>query len=303
MDNSLKSITRGIPKVVFQTDKTKEIREIWKEGPPSLQNVALPGWKYEFYDDEDIEKYVVTHFEWFYSTWKKYPHNIMRVDTFRYMKLYRDGGFYSDMDYKYLKNIEYLFYNTDGAPTEPLIHIIKSANFKSSWSNSIMASVPGHPFWLDVLKQCQIRPFSAYFGKMSMVLNWTGPRMITRVIKRGLTITNGTGIIKSVPIPGLVALPKELNMGDISEYNIIKKDALAVALEGQSWAGMGEKILNTLCIFFKKLWALLVIIVILIIVIGVILVLRHYQNKHRCVNGESSSTNMCKQQRSRSIRW
>lgn len=93
----------GIPKIIFQTDKTSEIRDEWKEGPPSLQNVGLPGWKYEFYDDEAVDKFVRENFPHYYAIWKSYPYPIMRVDTFRYMKLYKEGGFYSDMDYKYIE--------------------------------------------------------------------------------------------------------------------------------------------------------------------------------------------------------
>lgn len=249
----------GIPKVIIQTDKTRDIRPEWKTGPPSLKEVALPGWEYKFFDDDDIEKFVSTTFPHYYKTWKSFPHNIMRVDTFRYMWLYEHGGFYSDMDYEYLTNIEHLFYNEDGSPTAPKIHIIKSANVSSSWSNSIMASVPKHPFWLFLLNKCSKKHWSCV-GRMFTILNWTGPGAVTRAIKKW---KKDKRYVKGE----IVALPKELNMCNICDHGDVKPGSWAIPLQGQSWATKEERILNGTFCFFKNFWWIIVLVILIVIIL------------------------------------
>ncbi len=259
-----------IPRTVFQTDKTRDVRPQWVEGPPSLKTIGLPGWKYEFYDDSDIDALMKTHFQKYYKFWSTLPYPIMKVDFFRYARLYHDGGFYSDLDYKYLKSLEHFFYNDKGEPTEAGCYVVKSKINENVFSNSIMASRRKHPFWLYLMDYC-MNYATTHNTKIKTIMEVTGPRALDKCAKKWNAEINGGERPKHLLI---TPFPSNVNACNICEVGDIKEGAYTTTLEGQSWASPGEKMLGNFFCFANAggIWFVLGILVFVVVVAIIILI-------------------------------
>jgi mannosyltransferase OCH1-like enzyme len=98
--------------------------------------------------DDGNRLFVATHYPWFLKTFDDLPKNIHRVDTVRYMYLHRFGGVYSDMDFESIRPMD------DYLKGKQLIlgRMGDDEEFGHSIPNALMASIPGHPFWIKVLQ-------------------------------------------------------------------------------------------------------------------------------------------------------
>jgi hypothetical protein len=86
-----------IPKVVMQTNHTRP--------EPYVQDMIRersPGWRYEFYDDAAVYKYLKAHpdaeFPDIEAKFRAMPTGAHRGDLFRYYYLYQQGGVFFDSD-------------------------------------------------------------------------------------------------------------------------------------------------------------------------------------------------------------
>ena len=88
----------AIPKVIFQTFKTKELPFLTKWHINSFRK-RNPEFQYEFYDDERIERFFLEEFnESVLGAYKKLNIGAAKADMFRYAVLLKKGGVYLDID-------------------------------------------------------------------------------------------------------------------------------------------------------------------------------------------------------------
>ncbi|MCH9665145.1 MAG: glycosyltransferase, group 2 family protein, partial [Gammaproteobacteria bacterium] len=169
--------TSSIPRILHQTYRDDKI----PAKLATLQSSWLkhnPHWQYRFWSDNDIREFIAEHYADFLEVFDAYPHNIMRVDAFRYLLLHHHGGIYADLDFECLLPMDELLADQDILLIpEPEEHINKHKprvrNLDYVVSNALMASVPGHPFWREVvelLKKSANNPD---------VLDATGPFILT----------------------------------------------------------------------------------------------------------------------------
>lgn len=163
-----------IPKWIHQTAPADPSKwsPSWKDCQKTVKQ-HFSGFQYSFWTDGDLDTLVKDHFSWFYPVFLSYPEQIYRVDAARYMILYLYGGIYIDMDFEVLEN----FYNLL-EPNRPSIVESPFPNVEKL-QNSLMASPPGHPFWMEVLKE-MASTSTVFFHS---VLDATGPRMLDRVFE------------------------------------------------------------------------------------------------------------------------
>ena len=166
-----------IPKIFFQTWKTSEVPDKWKESGPSYIK-HHPDHKYILTTDEDNRKFVKEHFPDFLETYDSFDYPIMRADAIRYMWLYVNGGKYFDLDIKLLGNTDHLFLGD--------LVLVNSSNVEWKLTNSIMASRPGHPIWLEIIQEIKNNPKGPWwaYDKINRVIQTTGPAVLHRVVKR-----------------------------------------------------------------------------------------------------------------------
>jgi len=87
----------GIPKIIIQTWKSNDIPEKYNNYIASVKRYN-PDFKYLFFTDDDIDKFIKTEYPNYYDTYLKLPVIIQKIDFFRYIAVYHYGGFYFDLD-------------------------------------------------------------------------------------------------------------------------------------------------------------------------------------------------------------
>ena len=104
-----------VPKQIFQTFKTKDLPWITRFHIWNMKRMN-PEYKYFFYDDEDITKFLQEEFPPEYiNTYKKLTIGAAKADFFRYAVLYKKGGIYLDIDSTTIKPFRKLINEGDGA--------------------------------------------------------------------------------------------------------------------------------------------------------------------------------------------
>lgn len=211
-----------IPRIIMQTWKTKDVPDHWKSSPQSIKQ-QMPHWRYHLMTDTDNLAFVTKYFPSFLDTYINFPKNIQRADAIRYMWLYINGGVYTDLDYLFQRPIDDLLVLTTKPSVGDQLYLVHSNKLKTSITNSMMASTAYHPFWLACIEEMKRGP--AWWMKINedlLVLQTTGPGMITRVINNGKWYYN--------KLPEILLGPSNYCDCDISDPN-----AYTRSLEGSSW--------------------------------------------------------------------
>lgn len=94
-----------IPKIIIQTWKTRDLPEYYKKS----QNLIFtnnPEYRYIFFDDDDIDRFIRDRFPSFQSVITKFKRKIQVIDLFRLLAVYEYGGFYFDMDVEIVDNLD-----------------------------------------------------------------------------------------------------------------------------------------------------------------------------------------------------
>jgi mannosyltransferase OCH1-like enzyme len=127
-----------------------------------------------------------------------YPKDVQRSDVCRPMLLHRFGGVYSDLDVEPHACLDELFNRYPWANVILGVEINLSRKLarrigqqmpirrgvpevRRRVANYFMASVPGHPFWLDVLERMKARAHLPVCEQYD-ILYTTGPDIITETI-------------------------------------------------------------------------------------------------------------------------
>lgn len=116
----------------------KELGDTWKRD--------YPDWEYKFWNNERIDKFILEYYPQYWDIYNKFSYNMQRWDAIRYLILDKEGGMYVDFDYESISPLdEILKGKTCCFASEPREHAIL-LNKNIYISNSLMASIPSHPF-------------------------------------------------------------------------------------------------------------------------------------------------------------
>ncbi len=240
-----------IPKLIMQTWKNHDIPKKWRISPKSIKEM-MPDWDYVLMTDEDNRNFVRKHFPDFLPYYDRFPYNIQRADAIRYMFLYIHGGIYMDLDFKVQHPLDELFtYDSDA-------YLVASGNIGSYITNSFMASKPGCKLWLEMIEAMK-KPLPRYYlGKHVIVMNSTGPIMLTHVVKKSKVVYS--------MLPGKLIMPCS-----ICNLKCDASKAYLKPLEGSSWVSYDTKFYN----FFMCRWKQVLIFLgfLLILILLVILII------------------------------
>jgi len=185
-----------IPKRIIQTGK--HINQPL-QGRAVMANMRLlnPDYEYLFFDDAQVEEFIQREFPQYHSLFHAFPFPIQRYDFFRYLVVYRYGGFYFDLDVLLASNLSPLLEYGCVFPFEALSvsHFLRN-NLGMDWQmgNYAFGASPGHPFLEAVIKNCVKAQADPSWVKPMMrgspplikdeysVLNSTGPGLISRTL-------------------------------------------------------------------------------------------------------------------------
>lgn len=237
-----------IPKILFQTWKTKDIPEKWEKSIKSIKKYAK-GFEYILMTDEDNLNFIKNYFPQYLQAFQNFRYPIQRADFIRYALLYTHGGVYMDLDMRLVTSLENIIKSVDWDA-----HDVALLGSKS-YSNAFMISKPKNNFWLHAMdKASQGHPWFA-FSKHLQVMYTTGPKMLN-------------GLVNSLKYK-VYSLPEEIypcSVCDTIETCRQKTKGIAM-LEGQSWNGIDSFIFNLCKCNSKYVWWTLILFIVLILII------------------------------------
>jgi mannosyltransferase OCH1-like enzyme len=168
----------NVPPQVMQTWKNKNIPDHWASSPRSVAQY-LPSYKHVLMTDEDNRTLICDFYPQFLAAYDGFPYPIQRADFVRYAWLHRYGGLYMDLDIELTGDLDPLLQKGPG------VYLVPSGNFSGTYTNSLMASTAGEPFWLAVMEEATKPAPSWAITKELHVLNTTGPGVVTRIANSG----------------------------------------------------------------------------------------------------------------------
>ena len=191
-----------IPRIIHQIyedpagppENLLQIAESWKE--------KMPDWEYRFWNKQRIYEFIESTCPDFLPLYNDYPLKIQRWDAIRYYILFHIGGLYVDLDYECIQPLDMLLIDSSCCMgMEPTLNNRPEYNTPYYVGNSLMASIPGHPYMAAIIKDLNTN-FSIDYGKGNFlqVLLSTGPLMITRTYEQYKRKNNEEAISSLHPI-------------------------------------------------------------------------------------------------------
>jgi glycosyltransferase involved in cell wall biosynthesis len=198
-----------IPKRIIQTGKQPG-GSLRNQGLIANVRLLNPDFEYLFFDDAQVEDFVDQEFPQYRAVFDSFRFPIQRYDFFRYLAVYRYGGFYFDVDVLLAKSLSPLLETSCVFPFEAVMlsHYLRD-NFKMDWQmgNYAFGAAAGHPFLRTVIENCVIGQKYPDWVKPMMrgtpvtvkdeyfILNSTGPGLISRTLAENPHLANTVTVL------------------------------------------------------------------------------------------------------------
>jgi len=161
---------RPVPRILHQTWKTADLSPKQRQLRRSWQQ-HYPKWEHVLWTDDMMEAYVQDQWHWYLPVWRQLVPFIKKVDTVRYMWMYDIGGVYADLDMECMAPLQL----TNGAYIPVGLRSVGWRYDKDEASPAFLASNPGNPVWLFVLRYIATNGHRA-------VMKATGPIALANVL-------------------------------------------------------------------------------------------------------------------------
>ncbi len=184
-----------IPKRIIQTGKQFE-QPLRNRAMMSNIQLLNPDYEYLFFDNEKVNSFIDGEFPQYRTVFDSFRFPIQRYDFFRYLAVYRYGGFYFDLDVMLASGLSGLLELGCVFPFEALTisDYLRGLNIDWEVGNYAFGAAAGHPFLEAVIENCvraqrdpnwvkpMMRGFPLLFRDELSVLNTTGPGLVTRTL-------------------------------------------------------------------------------------------------------------------------
>src|SRR5579884_1272445 len=151
-----KFMAERIPRRIIQTGKSRDLPLLARAAAMNLR-LLNPDFEYLFFDDVQVEEFIDTEFPQYRPIVDSFPVRIQRYDLFRYLAVYRFGGFYFDTDVLLASPLEDLLECGCVFPFEHLgIHTFLAKEYGMDWEvgNYAFGAAAGHPFLKEIINNC-----------------------------------------------------------------------------------------------------------------------------------------------------
>jgi inositol phosphorylceramide mannosyltransferase catalytic subunit len=186
----------SIPKRIIQTGKSRQLPMLAQASQANLR-LLNPDFEYLFFDDADVETFIDTQFPQYRKLFDAFPYRIQKYDFFRYLAVYRYGGFYFDLDILLARSLDELCRHSCVFPFEELsLHAFLRESYGMDWEagNYAFGAAAGHPFLGAIIANCvraqhdsawpaaMWRSIPTLFRDEFYVLDTTGPGLVSRTL-------------------------------------------------------------------------------------------------------------------------
>lgn len=198
-----------IPKRIIQTGKHVQ-QPLHNRAMMANIKLLNPDYEYLFYDDEGVREFIEQEFPQYREVFDSFRFPIQRYDFFRYLAVYRHGGFYLDLDVLLASGLSSLLQCDCVFPFEALTssHFLRG-HHKIDWEigNYAFGAAPGHPFLQEVIENCvraqkdpgwvkpMMRGLPFLFRDEFLVLNTTGPGLVTRTLAENAELAKAVTVL------------------------------------------------------------------------------------------------------------
>lgn len=172
-----------IPLILHQTWRTSQLPAEFAHWRGDWLRLH-PHWEHRFYDDADIMRVVADRAPHLRGVFFALPRSIQRVDLFRYLIVYLDGGLYADIDMIPYRAQDALLTGSScviGIEAHIGRRYQRLLGYRRPWqfANCIFAAAPRHPF-LGLLIERIAQGVATPVESDDAVEDATGPRLLTR---------------------------------------------------------------------------------------------------------------------------
>lgn len=235
-------INKGIPKIIHQTYKTKDISNELSDNILHLKKIN-PDWDYFLYDDNDIEEFITRHYgSLILEYYKKINpmYGAAKADFFRYLLMYKIGGVYLDIKSSLTKSLNDTLLPNDqlilshwdneyGRQHENWGHYKEIRHIKrGEYQQWHIIAAPGHPFIRAVILQVleNIDTYNPYKNGVGIkgTLKTTGPIVYSIIIDQLCKTDTNYRLVDSVKDIGLVYSVYEQDFGCFYHKNALKSN-------------------------------------------------------------------------------
>lgn len=204
----LSSLELQIPRRIIQTAKH---RTLTLKQRAFTANIKLlnPDFEWCFFDDADIDQFIDREFPQYRAVFDGYPSQIQRLDFFRYLAVYRLGGFYFDLDVLLASELTALLPLGCVFPFEALTlsRLLRQHGMDWEIGNYAFGAASGHPFLGAVIDNCVraqqspawVRPMMKGIPLLSRaeyaVLYSTGPGLVSRTFAENTELASSVTVL------------------------------------------------------------------------------------------------------------
>ncbi len=189
-------MTHSIPCRLFQTGRSRKLPLLAQASAANLK-LLNPDFEYVFFDDQEVEAFIDAEFPQHRALFDAFPYRIQKYDFFRYLAVYRYGGFYFDLDIFLARGLKDLCGYGCVFPFEELsLHTYLRDQYGMDWEvgNYAFGASAGHPFLGAIIDNCvkaqrepgwpesMWRPIPRLFRDAFYVLDTTGPGLVSRTL-------------------------------------------------------------------------------------------------------------------------
>lgn len=185
-----------IPARIIQTGESRNLPLLAKAATANLKCLNSD-FEYRFFDDDDVIAFIGKEFPEYREVFDSFLVRIQKYDFFRYLAIFRLGGFYFDTDVFFVTGLRELLAHRCVFPFEELtLSRYLRRHYKMDWEigNYGFGAAPGHPFLFAVIQNCisaqqdpewvkpMMRGIPRLFRSEFYVLNTTGPGLVSRTL-------------------------------------------------------------------------------------------------------------------------
>jgi hypothetical protein len=185
-----------IPRRIIQTAKSRALPLLERAATANVR-LLNPDFEYLFFDDAQVEEFIDAEFPRYRPAFDAFSVPIQRYDFFRYLAVYRFGGFYFDTDVLLASSLEDLLGLECVFPFEELtLHSFLRDAHGMDWEigNYAFGASAGHPFLDAIIKNCvraqqhpewaeeMMKSIPRMFRGEFFVFDTTGPGLVSRTL-------------------------------------------------------------------------------------------------------------------------
>ena len=198
-----------IPKRIIQTGKTPQ-QPLRNQAMMSNLRLLNPDYEYMFFDDRQVEEFIDAEFPQYRAVFDSFRVPIQRYDFFRYLAVYRHGGFYFDLDVLLASGLSSLLelgcvFPFEGLTFSPFLRTHHNMDWEIG--NYAFGAAAGHPFLEAIIENCVraqkdpawVKPMMRGLPPLSraefLVLNTTGPGLISRTLAENPELAKAVSVL------------------------------------------------------------------------------------------------------------